>query len=114
MSSHKFTNARVHEWLTPELDSAANSMHTTRIQLNSAALWWFCCRLSPEDRAEILGEFVKYQALGPQSHQTSTPKPKPLSNNIGSNTARPRSRRSERDMHTNGRENHVNGHNGQA
>jgi hypothetical protein len=114
MSSHKFTNARVHEWLTPELDSAANAMHTTRIQLNSAALWWFCCRLSPEDRAEILGEFVKYQALGSNTHQVNPPKPKNLGGSLNGTSPRSRARRTERDMHTNGRENHVNGHNGQA
>ena len=64
MNSHRFTNARVHEWLTPDLDKVAKSMRSTRVQLNSAALWWFCCRMTAKERAEILGEFVKYQALG--------------------------------------------------
>jgi hypothetical protein len=64
MSGERFTNARVHEWLTPTLDSVTETMHTTRVQLNSAALWWFCQRLDPEERAEILGEYVKIQAMG--------------------------------------------------
>ena len=63
MSGEKFTNARVHEWLTPEIESVVGTMHTTRIQLNSAALWWFCTHLTPRERAEILGEYVKVQAL---------------------------------------------------
>jgi hypothetical protein len=64
MSGERFTNARVHEWLTPTLDEATETMHTTRVQLNSAALWWFCHHLDPKERAEILGEYVKVQAMG--------------------------------------------------
>jgi hypothetical protein len=64
MSGERFTNARVHEWLTPTLDHVTEVMHTTRVQLNSAALWWFCQELHPEQRAEILGEYVKIQAMG--------------------------------------------------
>jgi hypothetical protein len=64
MSGEKFTNARVHEWLTAQIEAVTSSMHTTRIQLNSAALWWFCRHLTPKQRAEILGEYVKVQALG--------------------------------------------------
>lgn len=63
MKNQTFTNARVHGWMTPHLDASVTSMSTTRIQLNSAALWWFLSRLSPEERAEILGEYVKYHAL---------------------------------------------------
>jgi hypothetical protein len=63
MNSHRFTNARVHEWLTPDLEDVARAMRSTRVQLNSAAVWWFCRRLTVEQRAEILGEFVKHQAL---------------------------------------------------
>lgn len=63
MSGEKFTNARVHEWLTAEIEAVTGAMHTTRIQLNSAALWWFCKQLTPRERAEILGEYVKVQAL---------------------------------------------------
>ncbi len=64
MSGERFTNARVHEWLTPALDAVTDAMHTTRVQLNSAALWWFCMHMSPEERAEILGEYVKVQSMG--------------------------------------------------
>jgi hypothetical protein len=64
MSGEKFTNARVHEWLTAEIEAVTGAMHTTRIQLNSAALWWFCKRLTRKQRAEILGEYVKVQSLG--------------------------------------------------
>jgi hypothetical protein len=39
-------------------------MHTTRLQLNSAALWWFLNRLTAKERAEVLGEYVKVLALG--------------------------------------------------
>lgn len=80
----KFTNARVHEWLTPELESVTRSMHTTRLQVNSAALWWFCCHLSAEQRAVILGEYVKVQAMGGKEPTTNTipqpqlPTPEPL------------------------------------
>jgi hypothetical protein len=63
MSGERFTNARVHEWLTPEVDAVTTAMRTTRVQLNSAALWWFCRQLSAEQRADILGEYVKVQAM---------------------------------------------------
>jgi hypothetical protein len=49
--------------LTPALDAATTAMHTTRLQLNSAALWWFLNRLTPQERAEILGEYVKALAM---------------------------------------------------
>ncbi|HEY8503603.1 MAG TPA: hypothetical protein VIL46_03420 [Gemmataceae bacterium] len=53
----------MHEWLTRDLDAVVRAMRTTRVQLNSAALWWFCSQLSAKERAEILGEYVKFQAL---------------------------------------------------
>ena len=74
MSGERFTNARVHEWLTPEVDGVVEAMHTTRVQLNSAALWWFC-RLPAEERAEILGEYVKVQALGGKGGADAASKP---------------------------------------
>src|SRR5207248_1423479 len=71
MSAEKFTNARVHEWLTPAIDNVADAMHTTRLQLNSAALWWFCRNLTAEERANILGEYVKVQApAGPGARRS--------------------------------------------
>ncbi len=73
MSGERFTNARVHEWLTPALDAVTGAMHTTRLQLNSAALWWFLNRLTAKQRAEILGEYVKALAL---AHEEPPPKPR--------------------------------------
>jgi hypothetical protein len=61
--SERFTNARVHEWLTAALDAVCQQTHSTRLQLNSAALWWFLEKLTPEQRAEILGEYTKALAL---------------------------------------------------
>jgi hypothetical protein len=75
MNGRKFTNARVHEWLTPDLDAVARAMRSTRVQLNSAALWWFCRRLSAAERAEVLGEFVKVQALGGAAPSPGEPSP---------------------------------------
>jgi hypothetical protein len=75
MSGERFTNARVHEWLTPQVDAVVGAMHTTRVQLNSAALWWFCRRLTAEERAEILGEYVKVQALSGREKTNTAAKP---------------------------------------
>jgi len=33
MSGERFTNARVHEWLTPKWHAVVGAMHTTRVQL---------------------------------------------------------------------------------
>jgi hypothetical protein len=65
--SERFTNARAHEHLTPALDAASEEMHATRLRLNSAALWWFLEKLTPEERAQILGEYVKVLALQGQA-----------------------------------------------
>jgi hypothetical protein len=64
--SEQFCNARVHLHLAPLLDVVAGDMHTSRLQLNSAALWWFLEKLTPEERAEILGEYTKVLALAGQ------------------------------------------------
>jgi hypothetical protein len=88
MSGERFVNARVHEWLTPALDATTEAMHTTRVQLNSAALWWFCLHMTPEQRAEILGEYVKVQALGGRDPQ--------LANLAGSSAAPPNRGRKSR------------------
>jgi hypothetical protein len=37
-------------------------MHATRLQLSSAALWWFLNRLTPAERAEVLREYTKVLA----------------------------------------------------
>jgi hypothetical protein len=65
--SERFTNARVHEWLTAALDAVVAQTHATRLQLNSAALWWFLHKLTPQERAEVLGEYVKALAMQAQS-----------------------------------------------
>jgi hypothetical protein len=91
MSGERFTNARVHEWLTPTLDHVTGVMHTTRVQLNSAALWWFCQQLEPKQRAEILGEYVKVQALGGNARGRSGPRENPSGNS--KKAARPKSTR---------------------
>jgi hypothetical protein len=81
MNGERFTNARVHEWLTPALDAVTTAMHTTRLQLNSAALWWFLNRLTPKERAEILGEYVKSLAM---AHADTAPtKPRRRKPNAG-------------------------------
>jgi hypothetical protein len=61
-----FTNARAHEWLAEAIDAATTEMHANRLQLNSAALWWFLNKLTPEQRAEVLGEYVEALALAGQ------------------------------------------------
>jgi hypothetical protein len=61
--SERFTNARVHEHMTPALDAVAKQMHATRLMLNSAALYWFLEKLSPEERAFMLGESTKVLAM---------------------------------------------------
>jgi hypothetical protein len=65
--SEQFQNARVHEHLTDDLDAVVRYLHATRMQLNSAALWWFLNKLTPEERAEILGEYTKQLALAGQA-----------------------------------------------
>jgi hypothetical protein len=90
MSGERFTNARVHEWLTPTLDEATATMHTTRVQLNSAALWWFCHQLEPQERAEILGEYVKVQALGGRGSRSRGSEP---ANAAAKNSKRPQRRK---------------------
>jgi hypothetical protein len=73
MNGERFANARVHEWLTASLDTVTDAMHTTRLQLNSAALWWFLNRLTPKERAEVLGEYVKALAMAHEKAATSRP-----------------------------------------
>jgi hypothetical protein len=65
-------------------------MHTTRVQLNSAALWWFCQRLGPGERAEILGEYVKVQAMGGRGR----PRGAASSNNTSKNNKKSARRKS--------------------
>jgi len=61
--SEAFTNARVHEHLTADLDRVCEGMNLSRLLTNSAALWWFINKLSAQERAEIVGEYVKVLAM---------------------------------------------------
>jgi hypothetical protein len=61
--TERFTNARVHLHLDTALDVVSEQMHTSRLTLNSAALWWFLNKLTPAERAEVLGEYVKVLAM---------------------------------------------------
>jgi hypothetical protein len=65
--SEQFCNARVHLHLTSLLNAVAGDLHTSRLQLNSAALWWFPEKLTPEERAEVLGEYTKVLAMQGQA-----------------------------------------------
>jgi hypothetical protein len=64
MAGDALTNACVHEWLTPLLEETRRTLHAPRLQFNSAALWWFLERLSAQERAEILGKYLKARAAG--------------------------------------------------
>jgi hypothetical protein len=65
--SQPFTNARVHGHLEDGLDATAISVRATRMMLISAALWWFLMKMTPAERAEALGEYVKERALRGQA-----------------------------------------------
>lgn len=61
--SDRVTNARVYEHMTPALDAVAEQMHATRVAINSAALYWFLTKLTPEQRAKVLGGYTKTLAM---------------------------------------------------
>lgn len=63
MSDRSLDNARIQSWLAGDLARVAGQMDGTKALVNSAAVWWFCHRLTPEERARILGDFVAAQAL---------------------------------------------------
>ena len=91
MPDRRLCNARIHGWLADDLDRVADQTGSSKVQVNSAAVWWFCLRLPAEERARILGEFVTAQAMRggtepaggepPLDHQPAAPprrrKPKP-------------------------------------
>jgi hypothetical protein len=62
-------NAYAHAHLREGLGAAAAELHTTRLLVNSAALWWFLTRLTPAQRAEALGEYTKALSLRGQQGQ---------------------------------------------
>ena len=63
MSDRRLSNARIQGWLAADLDHVADQMDGPKALVNSAAVWWFCHRLTAEERAKILGEFVTAQAM---------------------------------------------------
>jgi hypothetical protein len=63
MTDRPLRNARIQSWLAADLDRVAGEMDGTKAQVNSAAVWWFCHRLTAEERARILGDFVAAQAM---------------------------------------------------
>lgn len=80
MANNRLSNARVLDWLSRPLDECSEALDCAKVQVNSAAVWWFCTRLSADERATILGEFVKQNALRGQAavdgkHQAVDGKP---------------------------------------
>jgi hypothetical protein len=76
MPDRYLCNARIQGWLADDLDRVADQTASSKVQVNSAAVWWFCLRLPAEERARILGEFVTAQAMRggtepPRDHQPS-------------------------------------------
>lgn len=63
MPDRRLSNARIQGWLAADLDQTADEMASAKALVNSAAVWWFCHRLTAEERAKILGEFVAAQAM---------------------------------------------------
>jgi len=63
MPERRLSNARVQGWLAEDLDRVSDQVGSPKAMVNSAAVWWFCLKLTPEERARILGEFVTTVAL---------------------------------------------------
>jgi hypothetical protein len=63
MADRPLCNARIQAWLADDLARAADDMDSTKALVNSAAIWWYCQKLPPEDQARILGEYVTAAAL---------------------------------------------------
>src|SRR5205085_6446882 len=63
MPDRRLCNARIQGWLADDLDRVAEQTASSKVQVNSAAVWWFCLKLPAEERARILGEFVTAQAM---------------------------------------------------
>jgi hypothetical protein len=93
MSDRRLSNARIQGWLAADLDRVAEQMDGPKALVNSAAVWWFCHRLTAEERAKILGEFVTAQALR-GSAEAAAPATTPAADN--SRPPRPGRRRGGR------------------
>jgi hypothetical protein len=63
MTDRRLSNARIQGWLADDLDRVAEQTGSSKVLVNSAAVWWFCCQLPAEERARVLGEFVTAQAM---------------------------------------------------
>jgi len=61
--SHAFLNARIHAWLADDFMKVVENMHSSNLETNSAAVWWFVNKLTAEERAQILGEYVRELAM---------------------------------------------------
>ena len=71
MPDRRLSNARIHGWLADDLDRVADDTGSSKVLVNSAAVWWFCLQLPAEERARILGEFVTAQAMRIKSAEPS-------------------------------------------
>ncbi len=71
MPDRRLSNARVQEWLVADLDRVSEQMDSSKALVKSAAIWWFCLKLEPTERARILGEFVTAMALRGNSVEPS-------------------------------------------
>ena len=61
MPDRRLSNARIQGWLAEDLDQVARQTGSSKVLVNSAAVWWFCHRIPAEERARLLGEFVTAQ-----------------------------------------------------
>ena len=78
MPERRLCNARIHGWLAEDLDRVADQTASSKVQVNSAAVWWFCHKLPAEERARILGEFVTAQAMRGGGHAEGKPRDPPI------------------------------------
>jgi hypothetical protein len=77
MPDLRLCNARIQCWIADDLDRVDDQTASSKLQVNSAAVWWFCLKLPPEERARILGEFVTAQAMRGGGEPSSDHQPPP-------------------------------------
>ena len=63
MKSPADVNARVFNWVSGDLIKNAKGSGMGLAEFNSAAVWWFCNHLSPDEQALAIGQFVQAHAL---------------------------------------------------